>query len=172
MVMNDKTVRLAGLTPESVVDGLGLRFVVWAQGCRHHCPGCHSPHTWDFAGGRLCDMDEIIDQIARNPLLKGVTLSGGDPLEQAGKFAYLAGEIKKRGLDVWCYTGYTFEQIVQDMAGREGWREFLEHIDVLVDGRFEQEQRDLNLAFRGSRNQRIIDVPASLRAGRPVLLQL
>ncbi|MBF7083194.1 anaerobic ribonucleoside-triphosphate reductase activating protein [Desulfallas sp. Bu1-1] len=170
--MNDKTVRLAGLTPESVVDGLGLRFVIWAQGCRHRCPGCHSPFTWDFAGGRPYDMDEIINQVKRNPVLKGVTFSGGDPMEQAGKFAYLAGEIKKLGLDVWCYTGYTFEHILQNMDSRAGWRGFLENIDVLVDGRFEQDQRDLNLAFRGSRNQRIIDVPASLRSNRVTLLQL
>ncbi len=162
-------IRLAGITPESVVDGIGLRYVVWAQGCKHRCKGCHSPHTWDFNGGQNKRIDDILDDIKKNRLLQGVTFSGGDPFEQAEKFAYLAGKVKELGLDVWCYTGYTFEDILRD-SSHEGWKKLLNTIDVLVDGPFIEEQKDLKLAFRGSKNQRIIDIPKSLKEDKVILL--
>lgn len=161
-------IRLAGLTPESVVDGLGLRFVVWAQGCRHRCPHCHSPFTWDFDRGRLCRVDDLLAEIARNPLLRGVTFSGGDPVEQAGAFACLARLVRKMGLDIWCYTGYTWEQLLAMSQDSEQVRDLLHCTDVLVDGRYDHSQRDTTLAFRGSGNQRLIDVPASLQQKKVV----
>lgn len=168
----EKKVRLAGITPESVVDGPGLRYVIWAQGCKHRCRECHSPQTWDFDGGQLRDMDDILEEIKRNKLLKGITLSGGDPLEQAEKLAYVAKKVREWGMDVWCYTGYTFEFVLGNMHGRKGWKELLENADVLVDGRYEPGQKDLGLIFRGSKNQRVIDLPKSLSSSSVVLLDL
>ncbi|MFZ5648414.1 MAG: anaerobic ribonucleoside-triphosphate reductase activating protein [Bacillota bacterium] len=168
----EKKIRLAGITPESVVDGNGIRYVIWAQGCNHRCHGCHSPQTWDFDGGQLRDMDDILSEIRRDGLLKGVTFSGGDPLEQAEKFAYMAKKVRECGLDVWCYTGYTFEFILENMDRRKGWKDLLENVDVLVDGRFEPDKKDLRLAFKGSKNQRIIDLPRSMQSSEVVLLDL
>ncbi|MFZ5649782.1 MAG: anaerobic ribonucleoside-triphosphate reductase activating protein [Bacillota bacterium] len=168
----EKIIRLAGITPESVVDGPGIRYVIWAQGCKHRCQGCHSPQTWDFDGGQLRDMDDILDEIKRNKLLKGITLSGGDPLEQAEKFAYIAKRAREWGMDVWCYTGYTFEFILGNMHSRRGWKELLENVDVLVDGRYERDKKDMRLVFRGSKNQRIIDLPRSLNSSGVVLLDI
>lgn len=168
----EKKIRLAGITPESVVDGTGIRFVIWAQGCRHRCGDCHSPSTWDLDGGQLHDTDDILKDIKSNKLLKGVTLSGGDPLEQAEKFAYIAKKVREWGMDVWCYTGYTFEFILEHMDTKEGWKELMENVDVLVDGRFEKDKKDMRLLFKGSKNQRIIDLPRSIDSGAVVLLDL
>lgn len=169
-MMEDKMIRLAGIIKESVVDGKGIRYVLFSQGCRHNCRNCFNPETHSFDGGKLYNMDEIIEDIKKYPLHKGVTFSGGDPLEQAVKFVYIAKKVKQMGLDVWSYTGYTFEYILSKQHEREGWSDFLKYIDVLVDGRFEYDQRDISLAFRGSRNQRIIDVQSSLREGSTVVL--
>lgn len=167
----ERKIRLAGITPESVVDGPGIRYVIWAQGCKHRCEECHSPHTWDLNGGRLRDMDEMLDEIRRNKLLKGVTFSGGDPLEQADSFAYIAKKIRGLGMDVWCYTGYAYEFILEHMDSTKGWKDLLENVDVLVDGRFERDKKNLRLAFRGSENQRIIDLPRSMESSGVVLLE-
>lgn len=164
--MNDKKfVRLAGIIYESLVNGPGFRRVFFAQGCLHNCGGCFNKESHAMEGGSLENMDKLIDEIRKNPLLKGVTFSGGDPLEQADKFAYLAEEIKKIGLDIWCYTGYTFEYILQHQYERAGWQELLKNIDVLVDGRFEEDKRSEKIKYRGSTNQRIIDVQESIRTG-------
>lgn len=159
---------MAGITYESVVDGTGIRYVIWAQGCSHRCPGCHSPNTWDFAGGLLRNINEIIEEISRNKLLKGVTFSGGDPFEQAVKFAYIAREVKKMGLDIWCYTGYLYEEILQNQRD-SGWQELIAVVDFLVDGPFLEEEKDPNLAFRGSRNQRIIAIDKTRKNNRITL---
>jgi anaerobic ribonucleoside-triphosphate reductase activating protein len=156
--------RVSGVINESVVDGPGLRIAVFLQGCPHHCPGCHNPGTHDPNGGRDMRIDEIAAMMDADPLLSGVTLSGGEPFEQTAACARIAAEANARGMNVWCYTGYTWEQIMEDVHKRK----LLPWLDVLVDGRFVQELRTLELPWRGSSNQRIIDVQASLTAGRIV----
>ena len=162
------TLRLAGIVRESIVDGPGLRFTVFAQGCPHHCPGCHNPETWPFEGGFEAAPAQIAAELKKNPLLKGLTLSGGEPFCQAEAMAELAEAVHAQGGDVLCYTGYLFEELLQ-MAGEDGGVErLLRATDVLVDGPFLLAQRSLELRFRGSANQRIIDVPASLAQGAVV----
>lgn len=167
---NDKVIRLSGIAYESLSNGPGIRRVLFSQGCHHHCKGCFNEDTHSFEGGRLEDMDKLIDDIKKNPMLKGVTFSGGDPLEQADKFAYIAKEIKDTGRDIWCYTGYTFEYILEHKNKRAGWNDLLKYVDVLVDGRFEEDRMDDRIKFRGSSNQRIIDVQESLKTGKVAVL--
>lgn len=170
--MEDKVyVKLSGIAYESLVNGPGVRRVLFSQGCRHNCKGCFNPDTHCFDGGRAFNADELVTDILKNPMLKGVTFSGGDPLEQADKFAYIAGKLKKKGLSIWSYTGYTFEYIRENAHKYKGWEELLNSIDVLVDGRFEHEKKLDGLRFRGSANQRIIDVKNSLNQGRVVTLE-
>lgn len=163
--------RLSGIADESIVDGPGFRLTVFTQGCPHGCPGCHNPQTHDFSGGYLADPAEVAARYRRNPLLRGVTLSGGEPFCQALPLAALCAELRAAGADVWAYSGYTFEQLAGPEAPPHA-RELLALCDVLVDGRFELSLRNLELLYRGSENQRIIDVPRSLAAGRAVLLEL
>ncbi len=160
--------RIAGLTKESVVDGPGIRFVVFVQGCPHHCPGCHNPETWDFTAGKELTVDELFAQIKDTRLLQGVTFSGGEPFAQAAALACLGKKVKELGLDIVTYTGYTFEELLDMAKKNQDVGELLEISDLLVDGPYLAEERDLNLAFRGSRNQRIISVAASLKAKRAV----
>lgn len=157
-------IRIAGIEPESIVDGEGIRYVVFTQGCPHHCVGCHNPQTHAMDGGKLVDVDDIINDIhARRNYIDGITLSGGEPFCQVPECAAIARAAHDMGLTVWCYTGYLFEQVYLNP------NELLATVDVLVDGPFVQEERSLDLEFCGSRNQRIIDVPASLKAGKVVL---
>lgn len=157
------TIRIAGVVRESVVDGPGLRFVIFAQGCSHHCRGCHNPETWEPAGGHETSIKELLDGIRSNPLLKGVTLSGGDPFMQAGMLGKLALQVKEMGKDVITYTGYTWEQLIGMAEKDKGIKALLDKTDILVDGPFIQDLRDLGFAFRGSTNQRVIDVGPSLK---------
>ena len=166
----DKNVRLSGIAYESLVNGPGMRRVFFAQGCRHNCKGCFNPDTHDFNGGENRNMDELIEAVLENPMLRGVTFSGGDPWEQADKFAYMAKVFKENKLSVWSYTGYTYEYILEHKDERNGWNELLNNIDVLVDGRFEEENMEEGLKFRGSSNQRIIDVKESIKQGNVVTL--
>lgn len=166
----DTYIRIAGIINESIVDGPGIRMVVFAQGCRHNCPGCHNPETHSFDGGTLVSVDSIIEQAKRNPLLDGITFSGGEPFEQAEAFAVLAREAKKINLDIMTYTGYTYEYIMANSAGHRGWAELLNETDILVDGRYEEEKRNLLLKFRGSENQRIIDVKRSKAGNRIIVI--
>jgi len=159
-------IRISGIVNDSVVDGHGLRLTVFTQGCPHHCPGCHNPQSHDFEGGREENTDDILDLVRDNFLLDGVTLSGGEPFAQAEACAEIAKATHELGLDVWCYSGYTFEILLN---GAPAWRHLLENIDILVDGPFLLEQRTLDAKFRGSSNQRIIDVPASLDSGSIIL---
>ena len=159
-------IRIAGIVNDSIVDGPGFRLAVFTQGCIHGCPGCHNPKTHDFNGGYDMDTDAIVLQAKENILLDGVTLSGGEPFCQSRACAEIAGKVKKIGLNVWCYTGYTYEELI---AGNDDWKELLNEIDVLVDGRFEIEKKTLNCRFRGSSNQRLIDVQASLKSGEVIL---
>lgn len=163
--------RIAGVVNDSIVDGPGFRFTVFTQGCPHGCPGCQNPQTHDFSGGKECDTDEIIRQFSANILLSGITLSGGEPFCQAEACRVLAKAAKERGLNVWAYTGYTLEQIMSGFDAHPEWKAFLKQVDVLVDGRFEQENRTLECPWRGSSNQRLLDAKASLEAGRAVEYQ-
>lgn len=165
-------IRLAGLVPESYVDGPGIRFTVFVQGCPHHCKGCHNPETHDFNGGRLADVDKIFGKIIRDPLIKGVTFSGGEPFCQPEPLNYLAGLLKEKGYHVMSYSGYTFEELLEMSEKNSDVKGLLEKLDILVDGRFELSQRSLELKFKGSRNQRLIDVPKSLKEGRVVLCEI
>ena len=158
---------LAGIVGDSIVDGPGIRTTVFSQGCPHHCPGCHNPETWAFGCGTPMEEETIVEIVRSNPLCRGVTFSGGEPFAQAAGFAKLARLLKQKGYEVASYSGYTFEQLLE---GNRDQRELLETIDVLIDGPFLQDQRSLELSFRGSRNQRIIDVPRSLAAGQAVCI--
>ena len=162
--------RLAGVIRESVVDGPGYRFVVFTQGCPHRCEGCHNPETHDFEGGYDSDTDRILEAVRTDPLLRGVTFSGGEPFCQAGALAHLARQIHVLGLDVMCYTGYTFEQLTASPQEHPDWMELLSQTDILVDGRFVLAEKSLSLRFRGSKNQRIIDPRRSLEEGKIVLI--
>ncbi|AFS78794.1 anaerobic ribonucleoside-triphosphate reductase activating protein NrdG [Gottschalkia acidurici 9a] len=152
------TIRIAGIVEESIVDGPGIRLVVFVQGCKHKCPGCHNVHTHAFDGGEIISVKNIIDKIKENPLLDGITLSGGEPFEQAKILSKLAKEVKDLGYNVMTYTGYTYEQIVKSSSDIYGWSELLENTDILVDGKFDVQKKNLKLRFKGSENQRIIDV--------------
>lgn len=158
-------VRVAGRVAESIVDGPGLRYVLFTQGCPHHCPGCHNPDTHDFAGGTPVSVRDILADIRRNPLLRGVTFSGGEPFCQSEALVPLAAALKSLGYHLMAYTGYVWEDLARDTAAAR----LLPFLDVLVDGPFVEARRSLELRFRGSANQRILDVPAGLSAGRPVL---
>ena len=157
--------RIAGLTQDSIVDGPGIRFTVFVQGCGRRCPGCQNPQTHDPAGGREMAPEEVIRAMRSNPLTDGLTLSGGEPFEQAADCLSLAKAAHESGLNVWSYSGFTYEQLLSDPEKAALLRE----LDVLVDGPFLLQERTLALPWRGSRNQRVIDVPQSLAAGRAVL---
>ncbi len=161
--------RIAGIEEESIVDGPGIRFVIFAQGCNHRCRGCHNPQTHPFDGGTLIGIDEIMNKVCKNPLLDGLTFSGGEPFEQASVFAKLAEKAKAQNLNIITYTGYTYEEILEGIPSRDGWKDLLDLTDILVDGRFDIEQKSLLLKFRGSKNQRIIDIKESREKGKLIL---
>lgn len=157
----NQEIKIAGLIPESIVEGPGLRMVVFFQGCLHHCPGCHNPQTWNFAAGESIRIGEILRQFSSNPLLQGITLSGGDPFFQAAAAASLAGEVHDLGKDVWTYTGFTWESFLKEQDPNRLW--LLNSSDVLVDGPFILSKKTTTLPFIGSTNQRIIDIQSSFR---------
>lgn len=150
--------RIAGVEKDSVVDGAGIRYVIFTQGCHHHCPGCHNPQTHDPNGGQPVELEALLKDIANQKLIKGVTFSGGEPFLQAGALAVLGGELKQRGYDIVTYTGYLFEELVELSRSQPEIMELLQVTDWLIDGPFIQEQRTYSLPYRGSANQRIIDL--------------
>ena len=156
-------IRLAGLVPESIVDGPGYRFAVFTQGCPHNCPGCHNPKTHDFAGGYEADTDDVIAKLGGNPLVRGVTLTGGEPMMQAKALCGIAKAAKEKGMNVWCYTGYTLEALLGEQNPDR--MNLLELIDVLVDGPYLSHERSLDLLYCGSKNQRLIDMNKTREAG-------
>lgn len=160
-------IKISGAVNDSIVDGTGLRFTLFTQGCPHHCKGCHNPQTHDFAGGFWSDTDEILKAIAENPLLDGITFSGGEPFLQPEPCTILAKEVHQLGLSVWAYTGYTWEALQEEADPAR--MAFLQQIDVLVDGPFIEEARSLELRFKGSTNQRTIDVNRSLTENKIIL---
>ncbi len=159
--------RIASAVSDSIVDGPGLRYTVFTQGCPHHCKGCHNPDTHDPTGGKEVSLEVLIAEMLKNPLLDGLTLSGGEPFLQAEACAALAVAAHEKGLDVWTYTGYTWEELIA--AHDPAQDALLQQTDVLVDGPFVLSLKSYSAQFRGSTNQRLINVPASLRAGRVIL---
>ena len=156
---------LSGIVSDSIVDGPGIRTTIFCQGCPHHCPGCHNPETWDFGCGTQVPVEDLLDVVRSNPLCRGVTFSGGEPFAQAAGFAKLARLLKEKGYEVASYSGYTFEELLE---GSEEQKALLAAIDILIDGPFLMAEKSLEIAFRGSRNQRILDVKKSLAEGRAV----
>ena len=156
---------LSGIVSDSIVDGPGIRTTIFSQGCPHHCPGCHNPETWAFGCGTRIPVDAVVEIVESNPLCRGVTFSGGEPFAQAEGFARLARVLKEKGYEIASYSGYTFEELLR---GSEAQKELLRSIDILIDGRFILAQKSLEIAFRGSRNQRILDIKKSLAEGRAV----
>ena len=165
-------IRLA--TPEiqkdSIVDGEGIRSVIWTQGCPHHCPGCHNPTTHSYNKGFLLDVEELKTKIKNLEAQDGITFSGGDPMEQPEACAELAKYCKSINLNVWCYTGYTYEELLEKSKENSSIVEFLKNIDVLVDGRFVLKEKSYDVIFRGSKNQRLIDVQKSLKNKKTILV--
>lgn len=165
-------VKLAGITWESVVDGPGVRAVIFAQGCNRFCPGCHNPQALDPEGGKWHCTEELATRLTTACGLQGVTFSGGEPFLQAESFAALALELKSSGLDILTFSGYTYEELLRGASAMPAWATLLQQSDLLIDGPFVLEERDLSLAFRGSRNQRVIDLAATRFAGVVVLSPL
>ena len=164
-------IRLANeLQTDSIVDGEGIRAVIWTQGCPHNCKGCHNPHTFNYKGGFEVEVEDLIQEISKLQLQDGITFSGGDPMVQAKACAKIAEAAKKQGLSVWAYTGYTFEELEEKSKTDISIMDFLKHIDVLIDGRFVLEEKSLDIYYRGSRNQRIIDVQKTLKKENKIIL--
>lgn len=160
------TIRLASLIHDSIVDGEGLRSVVFTQGCPHNCPGCHNQASIPYDGGTVLDIDVVIDDILARDLKK-VTFSGGEPMIQAKALYQIAKVLKEHDYNLWSYTGYTMDALLKH---RDPYvRKLLETLDILIDGRFILAERSIATLFRGSRNQRIIDVPKSLAANKPIV---
>lgn len=165
-------IRLSGVAEESIVDGPGIRYTVFVQGCPHRCEGCHNPQTHSFDGGYIADTDDLFNKIMENPLLDGVTFSGGEPFCQAKPLAELGRRLKKQGIGVMSYTGFTVEQLIRDSNADNGYLELLNTIDFLVDGRFVIALKSYECHFRGSTNQRIIDVKKTLKEGYAISCEL
>ena len=166
--MSELELRIAGAVNDSIVDGPGIRLAIFTQGCTHACPGCHNPETHDPEGGYVKTVDQILAAIEGNPLLDGVTFSGGEPMLQPDPLIEIAKAAHDRGLNVWCYSGYTIDEIQADKPHPHA-SQLLDNIDVLIDGPFLIDQRSLDLKWKGSANQRVIDVPATLSTGEVVL---
>lgn len=165
--VSHRPLRIAGTVQDSIVDGPGIRYVIFTQGCPHHCPGCHNPQTHDFTGGREADTEEILTQIFQNPILSGVTFSGGEPFAQAEALLPIAEALKARKKHLMIYTGYLLEELQKMDA--PGVQRLLELADILVDGPFLLAKRNLTLKYRGSENQRVIDMAKTRQTGEIVL---
>ncbi len=163
---DENEIRIAGIVEESIVDGPGIRFVIFTQGCPHGCKGCHNPQTHDFNSGKDVNIDEIVNKIKEDPLLKGVTLSGGEPFMQAGKLAKLIDKLSDTKLDIITYTGFKYEEIIKNANDENKFYKLLDRTDILIDGKFEEDKKDENLMYRGSSNQRAIDVELSRKSGK------
>lgn len=162
--------QVAGFLDNSLTNGEGLRSVVFVSGCNHRCKGCHNEPMQDYNYGDKVLIGEVVQRIKNNvPVIKGVTFSGGEPFEQAKALSSLASEIKKLGLNLWCYTGFTYDEIINNICNNKDWMALLNEIDVLVDGKFEQNEKDAKLKYKGSSNQQIIDVKRSIKEGKVIL---
>ena len=171
MEQNKEFIRLAAdLQTDSIVDGPGLRAVLWTQGCGHHCEGCQNPQTWDFNGGGLVSISMVKEAIDELEYQSGLTISGGDPMFQPEACLEIAKYARSKGLNIWVYTGFTFEELMKLSKTKPVYKEFLKQIDVLVDGKFVLAERDLSILFRLSRNQRLLDIPKTLSAKKVIVL--
>ncbi len=168
----NQLLRLAGIIRESIVDGPGIRFVVFAQGCPHQCVGCHNPQSWPVEDGFVAAPEQIVEEMIKNPLLKGLTLSGGEPFCQCAAMAQLARAAHEKGFNVITYTGFTFEELLEQAASAPEVLELLTATDILIDGPFIEKCKSYDLQFRGSSNQRIINVILSLEKRKAVLTSL
>ena len=169
MAETPSVIRLFGLVTDSIVDGPGFRVSIFTQGCPHHCEGCHNPGSHDPEAGKEWTLDEVEKKFTGNPLLDGITLTGGEPFQQPAACAELARRAHQKGLNVWVYSGYTYEKLLEKAQAEEGVDALLKEADVLVDGPFLLAERSLELDFRGSRNQRLIDLQASRQKGGVIL---
>ena len=158
------TIRLSGIAYESLVNGPGIRRVFFSQGCKHNCIGCFNPDTHDFNGGEERDIEELIKDLADNPFIDGVTFSGGDPLEQANKFIYIAKAARELGLNIWSYTGYKFEYLLEHANEFNKWKEYLENIDVLVDGKFDINKKEDGLWATRQAIEETYAIPTAFKA--------
>ena len=165
---NDDVVNVAGIVRESIVDGPGFRFVIFCQGCPHGCKACHNPDTHAFKENKLIGVDELFESIMKPRLGKGVTFSGGEPFCQAAPFAKLGEKLKAEGIDILIFTGYEYEELIKMAKYNESIMRLIKTADYIVDGKYKEELRDLSLKFRGSSNQRIIDVKKTLEACKVV----
>ena len=156
---------------DSIVDGEGIRSVIWFQGCPHHCEACHNPETWDFDAGYEVSIEDVKKQIDELEFQAGVTFSGGDPMSQVEALVELASYVKEKGMNVWCYTGYVYDDIIKLSEKNPLYKEALKYIDVLVDGPFVLKLKSFDVPFRGSSNQRLIDVPKTLKKGKVITLE-
>jgi anaerobic ribonucleoside-triphosphate reductase activating protein len=159
--------RVAGIVKESVVDGPGFRYVIFAQGCTHFCKGCHNPDTHALDGGYVVSTESLIEDIKQSRYIDGVTFSGGEPFLQAEAFIHIAEKLKETNVDIVCYTGFTFEELIESKD--EGRKKLLGLVDMLIDGPYIEELMDLSLTYRGSKNQRIIDVKGSIREQKAII---
>ncbi|MGL4790930.1 MAG: anaerobic ribonucleoside-triphosphate reductase activating protein [Anaerotignaceae bacterium] len=158
-------IRISSVVNDSIVDGVGFRLAVFTQGCTHNCEGCHNQHTHDLKGGKLVDVESIVELMRENPLLDGITITGGEPFLQSEQCGYLAKMAHSLNLNVWTYTGYTYEELMTN----EAFKPLLDNTDILIDGKFQQELRTLELRFKGSKNQRIIDLNQTRETGEIIL---
>lgn len=156
---------------DSIVDGEGIRSVIWFQGCSHNCVGCHNPETHDFNAGEIVSLEEMKAKIDELEYQSGVTFSGGDPMMQVEALAELASYVHEKGMNVWCYTGFTFEELLVLAEKNDNYLKALNEIDVLVDGKFVLDLKSFDVQFRGSSNQRIIDVAKSLKDKKVVKIE-
>lgn len=166
-----RKVRLSGVVNDSIVDGPGIRYTIFVQGCPHHCPGCHNPQTHDFIGGVEAEEEQLLKEIQENRLLCGVTFSGGEPFCQPEALVPLARDIKAMGKHLMVYTGYLYEKLLELGRERTAILELLNLADVLVDGPYLEARRNLELPYRGSENQRLIDLKKTKECGTVSLYQ-
>lgn len=164
--------KIAGVVNDSVVDGPGIRYTIFTQGCIHNCKCCHNPQTHSLNDGYYIEIDDLVNKIKRNPLLQGITISGGEPFLHIRECFELAKQVKELGLDVIVYTGYTFEELSQMKYTNDNIELFFKYIDYLVDGKFIAELKDLELKFIGSKNQRIIDIKKTIINNKIILANL
>ncbi len=172
MTSEYELLRIAGIEPESIVDGPGIRLTLFVQGCPHHCPGCHNPETHDFQGGHLIAIETVLRMIDENELLDGVTFSGGEPMVHARKLLPLAREIKDRNLHLTIFTGFLYEDLLEKSKAEPEIFELLSYADLLVDGPFILARKSLELKFRGSDNQRLIDVQKTLFENKDIKIPI
>lgn len=169
--LNNIFLRIAGIEYESIVDGPGMRNTIFTQGCNHNCKGCHNPQTHSLDGGYEISLSEIYDKITDNPLITGITLSGGDPILQYKNLIPLVQKLKEHDYNIWMYTGYYIEDLLYLYTDWDLRDFFLPYIDVIVDGPFVEDLKSLHLNYRGSSNQRFVDVQKSLKIKQTVFCE-